>query len=109
MWAFSLYSVYASLYSVNDSLNLTKKSSSLLKDRLSICLSFFSCFNSWKATRVAIAAIFRQSAAMFVCFEETTFSLCMLTTQWLFKIIGTVSSSLVNKFKGKVAESKETG
>ena len=34
----------------NDSPNLTKKSSDLLKDWWSICLSyFFSCFNSWKA------------------------------------------------------------
>ena len=33
---------------INESPNLTKSSSGLLKDCWSICLSdFFSCFNSW--------------------------------------------------------------
>ena len=34
-------------------MSLTKKSSGLLKDWWSICLScFYSCFNAWKATSV---------------------------------------------------------
>ena len=48
----------------NDSRNLTKNSSGLLKDLWSICLSyFFSCFISWKATSGYFPAIFR------LCFQ----------------------------------------
>ena len=55
----------------NDSPNLMKKSSGLLKDCWSICLShFFSCFNSWKATSGYFPAICR------LCFFLMASNLC---------------------------------